>query len=221
MLLDLHVHSSYSEDAIPKPGQLLRRAEEKGIGFAITEHNNCNSWPEFQRLSKKFNVPVIFGTEIKVREHGKLLGEILALFLSEPVIETNFFKAVEQVHSQGGIVAAAHPFDLMRKPFMRGFDQLPRLLKHFDAIEVFNSRTIMKKFDSRARKFAKENGKPMVCGSDSHTLGEFGNALTEVKAKTLEEAKREILAGRTRLHCQKSPLMVHSYSTMAKFGLKK
>jgi len=221
MLLDLHVHSSYSEDSVSKPEELLKRAAEKGIGFAITDHNNCDSWPDFKKLGKKYNVPVVFGTEIKVKENGKLLGEVLCLFLKEPVVERDFFKVVELVHEQGGILAVAHPFDLMRKPFLRGFDQLPRLKKHIDAVEVFNSRTIMKKFDARARKFAKENNMPMVCGSDAHTINELGNALTEVKANTLEEAKKEIFAGRTRLRCHKSPLRVHSYSTMAKIGLKK
>jgi len=220
MLLDLHVHSIFSEDGSSRPEELLAKAREKGIGFAITDHNNCNAWPEFRLLAKKFDVPIVFGTEIKVWSGKKMLGEILALFLKEPVVEKDFFGAVEQIHAQGGIVAAAHPFDLMRKPFLRGFDELPRLRKHFDAIEVFNSRTIVKKFDARAKRFAKESSLPMICGSDAHTVQELGNALTEVNAKNLDEAKAEILAGRTRLHCHKSPLIVHSYSTIAKFKKK-
>ncbi len=221
MLLDLHVHSRYSEDSVAKPADLVRRAAEKGIGFAITEHNNCDSWEEFLNLGKKFNVPIVLGTEIQVFRGKKLLGEILCLFLKEPIVDNDFFEAVEQTHRQGGIVAAAHPFDIVRKPFLRGFDELPKLLKHFDAIEVFNSRTIVKKFDARAKRFAKEKKMPMICGSDAHTPQELGNSLTEVKAKNLDAAKQEILAGRTRLHCRRSSLFVHSYSTMAKIGLKK
>lgn len=221
MLLDLHSHSKYSEDGSASPEEMVKRAAEKGFGFAITEHNNCGSWQEFARLGKKFNVPIVLGTEIKVVRGEKLLGEILCLFLEKPVTTRDFFKAVEEVHAQNGIVAAAHPFDLMRKPFLRGFDELPLLKKHFDAIEVFNSRTLIKKFDARAKKFAKENNLPMICGSDAHTAGELGNALTEVKASNLDEAKAEIFAGRTRLHCRKSSPLVHSYSTIAKLGLKK
>jgi hypothetical protein len=200
---------------------MVKRAAEKGFGFATTEHNNCDSWREFGELGEKFNVPIVLGTEIKVVRGEKLLGEILCLFLKKPVTTRDFFEAVKQTHEQGGIVVAAHPFDLMRKPFLRGFDELPALKKHFDAIEVFNSRTLIKKFDARAKKFAKENNLPMVCGSDAHTAGELGNSLTEVKAKDLEGAKAEILAGRTRLHCHKSSPFVHSYSTIAKLGLKK
>jgi len=221
MLLDLHVHSQYSEDSITKPIDLIKKAAAKGFGFATTEHNNCDSWNDFKKLGKKFKVPIILGTEIKVFKGKKFLGEILGLFLKKPVETRDFFEAVTLIHEQGGIVAAAHPFDLMRKPFMRGFDELPRLRKHFDAIEVFNSRTIVKKFDARAKRFAKENKMPMICGSDAHTLEELGASLTEVKAKNLDEAKAEILAGRTRLHCHKSSFIVHSYSTMAKLGLKK
>ena len=219
MLLDLHVHSKYSDDSVSEPEQLARKAMEKGFGFAVTDHNNCGGWPEFKELGKKFNVPIVLGSEVKVFRGKKLLGELLCLFLEKPIVGNDFFEVVSQVHSQKGIVAAAHPFDLVRKPHLRAFDELPKLKKHVDAVEVFNSRTIVRKFDARAKKFAKENNISMICGSDAHTVPELGNALTEVKAKTIEEAKEEILAGRTRLHCHKSSLIVHSYSTMAKFGI--
>jgi len=221
MLLDLHVHSCYSEDSVSQPIDLVKRAAEKGIGFAITDHNNCAGWEDFRLLAKQYPVPIVFGTEIKVFDRKKMLGEILALFLKKPVVDQDFAEAVSQVHKQKGLIVAAHPFDLVRKPFMRGFDELPRLKSNFDAIEVFNSRTLVKKFNNRAKKFAKDNGIPMVCGSDAHTVNELGASLTEVRANTIEKAKAEILAGRTRLHCQKSGFIVHSYSTMAKFGLKK
>ena len=221
MLLDLHSHSKYSDDSASKPEEMVLKAKEKGFGFAITDHNNCDSWPCFKKLSKKHNVPVVLGTEIKVYKEKKLLGEVLGLFLKKPVVTDDFFEAVELIHSQQGLVVAPHPFDLVRKPFLRAFEELVRYRKHFDAVEVFNSRTIVKKFNARAKKFAKENKMPMVCGSDAHTVKELGNSLTEVRAKNLEEAKKEILAGRTRLHCHSSSLIVHSYSTMAKLGIKK
>lgn len=221
MLLDLHVHSKYSEDCVAEPAGIVQRAAEKGFGFAITEHNNCDSWKEFLNLGKKLNVPIALGTEIKVVREKKLLGEVLCLFLKKPIETRDFFEVASQVHKQNGVLAAAHPFDIMRKPFLRGFDELPRLKGYLDAVEVFNSRTIVKKFNSRAKRFAKENGLSMVCGSDAHTVNELGTSLTEVKAKNLEEAKAEILAGRTRLHCHSSSLIVHSYSTMARIGLRK
>ncbi len=221
MFLDLHVHSRYSEDSVSEPMDLVQRAAEKGFGFATTDHNNCDSWKEFLNLGKKLNVPIILGTEIKVFMEKKLLGEVLCLFLKKPIVANDFFEVAAQVHKQKGVLAAAHPFDIMRKPFLRGFDELPKLKGYFDAIEVFNSRTIVKKFNTRAKKFAKENSLSMVCGSDAHTPSELGTSLTEVKAKSLDEAKEQILAGKTRLHCRSSSLVVHSYSTMARIGLKK
>jgi len=221
MLLDLHSHSKYSKDGLGKPASLVKVAAKKGIGFAITDHNNCRAWPELKKEAKKHNVPLILGEEIKVERDGKLLGEILVLFMNEPIKERGLGAVLDSARQQGALLAAAHPFDLLRKPFFRGFYELPSLYKKLDAIEVFNSRTIVKKFDARAKKFAKENKIPMICGSDAHTLNELGASLTEVKAKTVDEAKKEILSGRTRLRCRKSSVLVHSYSTMAKFGLKK
>ncbi|MBN2067030.1 MAG: PHP domain-containing protein [Candidatus Diapherotrites archaeon] len=220
MLLDLHIHSRQSNDALNKPAELVGKAAEKGIGFAITDHNSCGAWPELKKLAAQRNVPLILGTEIKVTRGKKLLGEILGLFLKKPVETRDFYEAVSQIHKQHGIVAAPHPFDIVRKPYLRGFDELPSLVEHIDAIEVFNSRTIIPAFNRRARAFAEASKKPMICGSDAHIISEVGNSLTEVNAKTLEEAKNEILAGRTILHCRRASLLVHFYSAYAKIAPK-
>ncbi|MCX6799101.1 MAG: PHP domain-containing protein [Candidatus Diapherotrites archaeon] len=219
MQLDLHVHSKYSNDGVSSPEEIVKAAAAKGIVVAATDHNNCNAWADYRKAGKKHCVQVVLGEEIKVREQGTLLGEVLALFLNEPVLCNEFNEVVDAVRQQGGLLAAAHPFDILRKPYLRGFSALPRLYKQIDAIEVFNSRTFIGLFNDRARRFAEERKMPKICGSDAHTAGEVGNARTEVKADSLEGAMKEIRKGRTTLHCKRAAFSVRFYSSVKRMGL--
>ena len=221
MFFDLHVHSKYSSDGLSKPATLAKMAAKKGIGLAITDHNNCSAWPELKGECKKLNVPLVLGEEIKVTRAGKLMGEVLALFLNTPITERDFDIVLDNVISQGALIAAAHPFDKLRKPYFKGFYELPIVYRKLDAIETFNSRTIFNVFNKKAEAFAKSKGMPEICGSDAHSPKELGNAVTEVEAETVEEAMKEIKAGRTLLHRKHAPLYVHAYSTLSKLGLMK
>ena len=221
MLLDLHVHSRYSRDGVSAPEEIVKVAAAKGAINAITDHNNCNAWGEFKKAAKKHGTQVVLGEEIKVMQGGKMVGEVLALFLNEPIEKREFGEVIDAIRGQGGIAAAAHPFDWLRKPYFRGFYVLPKVYKKLDAIETFNSRTIFNIFNKKARRFAEEKKMPQVCGSDAHTAGEVGNALTEVKADSLDGAMREIKKGRTVLHCKSAGVSVRFYSSAKRIGLIK
>jgi predicted metal-dependent phosphoesterase TrpH len=218
MLLDLHVHSCYSKDAVNTPKTLARIAEEKGIGFAVTDHDNCNAWKELKKFEKR--VPIIFGEEIKVKDNkGKLAGEFVALFLNSPIKSRDCFEVIDEIKAQDGLIAVAHPFDLARKPMFKGFRLLEEVKGKVDAIEAFNSRTVFNGFNEKAKQFALQNKLAMTAGSDAHTPKELGNAVTIVKASSLEEARREIKKGRTEIRGKKSSIFVHLKSSLASLGL--
>lgn len=221
MLLDLHVHSCYSRDGVSPPEEIVKLAAARGVINAVTDHNNCNAWGEFKKAAKKHGTQVVLGEEIKIIQDGKMAGEVLALFLNEPIEKREFGEVIDAIRGQGGIAVAAHPFDWLRKPYFRGFYVLPRVYKKLDAIETFNSRTIFNIFNKKARRFAEEKKMPQVCGSDAHTAGEVGNALTEVRADSLEEAMKEIKKGRTALHCKSAGISVRFYPSMKRAGIIK
>jgi len=64
MTLDLHAHTTYS-DGDKTPLQVARLAEEKGIGVAITDHDECRGFGEIADM--RFAVPVYAGIELAAR----------------------------------------------------------------------------------------------------------------------------------------------------------
>jgi len=80
---------------------------------------------------------VILGEERKVYHNGRIIGELICLFLSRPIEAKEVYSVMREVQDQGGILCAAHPFDHRRLPFR----EIEFLEGANVAIEVFNSRT--------------------------------------------------------------------------------
>jgi len=67
MILDLHAHTTFS-DGDKTPLEVAWLAEEKGIGVAITDHDECRGFGEIAQL--RFTVPVYPGIELTARYEG-------------------------------------------------------------------------------------------------------------------------------------------------------
>lgn len=217
MKLDMHLHSNHSADAISTPKTIMETAKKLGIVVAITDHNTTTAWPEFEKLSKELDWPVIFGEEIKVIENKKCTGEIVGLFMKKEVqpdpIETVFSK----LHEQNALAMVVHPFDIFRNDFKR----LSEAVNKIDLLEVFNSRTTLDSHNKKAKEFAQAHKLPQIANSDSHSPQEIGMSYTQVKADNLEGARKELIKGNTTLVARKSPITVHLTTPFAKMNLIK
>lgn len=151
------------------PERLLRCCLEKGINcVAVTDHNTIAGALELQRIAP---FPVVVGEEVRT-----LSGEIMGLFLSEEV--PRFLtpaETVARIKAQGGLVCIPHPFDWLRRSLLRR-SALEALLPDIDIIEVFNSRTVLRTYLTRALSFAQRHGLLASAGSDAHSPGEVGGA---------------------------------------------
>ena len=77
-MIDLHMHSTYS-DGTNTVIELLKKAEEKKLTYiSITDHDNCNCYNELNNIDVKkyYNGIIIPGIEIKC-SYGKKLIEVL------------------------------------------------------------------------------------------------------------------------------------------------
>jgi predicted metal-dependent phosphoesterase TrpH len=176
--IDLHCHSRFSADGVAEPEDMIAAARKKGLhGFAITDHNTCACVDYFEQHGylNKEGLPVdglliIPGQEITTRE-----GHLLALGVRLPDLKGISVKeAVPLIHAQGGLAIPPHPFDLFRAGIREHtLDQV-----NWDALEVFNAATTLKRFNRQAFAYAQRRGLPMTAGSDAHHEAALGTAYT-------------------------------------------
>ena len=77
-MIDLHIHTSYS-DGTDNLVEVLKKAEENKLEYiSITDHDNCNAYTELNKIdvSKYYKGKIIPGIEIKCGYKGRLI-EIL------------------------------------------------------------------------------------------------------------------------------------------------
>ncbi|HEY8491213.1 MAG TPA: PHP domain-containing protein [Dehalococcoidia bacterium] len=205
---DLHSHTQFSRDGLTRPEAFVQRCIQKGITCAaVTEHNNIVGALRVQELAP---FKVIVGEEVKTTE-----GEIIGLFLKEPVPKgLTPERTVELIQAQGGIVCVPHPFDRVRRSPLKA-EALARILPHVQVLEVFNSRTTLRRDNEKARRFAEEHGLLVSAGTDSHSVWEIGNAWVEMPDF---EGPEEFLAALRQgtVHGKRSNPLVHLLSTYAK-----
>ena len=73
-LIDLHMHSEFSDDAHYSPAELVRQCKEAGIQvMSITDHNSARGNSEAKKEAKRHEIKYISGIEIDCVFMGKNL----------------------------------------------------------------------------------------------------------------------------------------------------
>jgi predicted metal-dependent phosphoesterase TrpH len=205
--IDLHIHSQYSPDSRSKPGQIVKRALELGLGaVAVTDHSSWKGWLATSKIAPK-ELLVVPGAELKTER-----GDLLALFVREDVKTNIFAEAVDAIHSQGGLAIVPHPGVSSR---IRRED-----ISLTDGLEIFNA-TISAGANCISAQFAKDLGKPGIASSDAHMVLEIGNGATRVaECSSLEELRHELLRKPEVSRSTRSNPLLHKMNAAALFGLK-
>jgi len=191
---DLHTHTYFSPDSLTSPDKYVQTCLQRGINcVAVTDHNDIGGALAVEKLA---SFRVIIGEEVESSE-----GEIMGLFLQEKVpAELSPEETVRRIKEQGGLVCIPHPFDRFRGEHLAEA-ALMRVLPQVDIIEALNSRTILRRDNERAARFAQEHGLAMSAGSDAHSTRELGRACVEMPdfegpREFLEALKQGRIVGR-------------------------
>jgi predicted metal-dependent phosphoesterase TrpH len=199
-LADLHLHTSFS-DGWPSPQEVVDHvtaATDLDV-VAVTDHDTIEGALRAADYSARTaGVPVIVGEEVSSRQ-----GHILGLFLERRVRPGMSAAAtVDEIHRQGGIAIAAHPFwrtERMAERFrgpVHGLGWLAAELD-FDAVEVENSTPGLGLANLLARRLAEGSGQACVGGSDAHILEAIGKSATGFAGRTPAALRSAIERGRT------------------------
>lgn len=228
MKIDFHSHTIFS-DGVETPERMVQRAKEIGLdGIAITDHNSIKGWKRAVEEGKRIGCKVVTGKEIKIREGGRTIGEILALFLNGDVDGNKLEDVggiVDKIRQQDGIAAIAHPFDSWLKysksmtgwtSYLLSSSRKSPLLNFIekekiklDAIEITNGRNVSGANEA-SKNYARKKKIAGIAGSDSHWAWEVGNCYTYSGANSFEEFKKDIKRGNVKVfHNQKSFLEIN------------
>ncbi len=186
IFLEFHCHTHASKDSLTHPADLVATARRKGIDrVVVTDHNSIAGAREAQAIDPEM---IIIGEEIMTTR-----GEILAAFVQEEIPANLTPKeTIARLKEQGAFISVSHPFDEMRKGGWQENDLL-EILPFVDAIEVYNSRCILPRFNHRAELFAQKHNVAGTVGSDAHTVFEVGRSLMSLDQFEGPEGMRKVI----------------------------
>lgn len=202
---DVHIHSNYS-DGKPTIEEILEYTQNSTNldVIAITDHDTIEGAVYARELMKKhkYRFELIVGEEISSIE-----GHILGLYLTKKIErDLPAHETIRQIHEQGGIAIAAHPFYTTRMNNGKiiwangvGGVTLIREKSHFNAIETVNAvptfeeENLRAKYLNRLVLFRAETG-----SSDAHILQAIGKGYTLFEGKKAADFRTAILAHETQ-----------------------
>jgi predicted metal-dependent phosphoesterase TrpH len=169
MVVDMHIHTSFSPCSVINIPDLVGRARESGLDvICITDHDTAASKNIFGERLEYEGLCVIVGME-----YTTMKGDFLVFGPAEYVPEgMEAEDLIRWVRKEGGVAIPAHPFRQSRPTD-------PGILSSFGVVEVLNGRNRPYE-NERCRNWLAEygNGTRQTGGSDAHTLEEVGKAVT-------------------------------------------
>ncbi len=170
--VDLHMHTDHSHDCATPVEALLGAARARGLGaIAVTDHNEISGALEAREQAGGDRLKVIVAEEVKTADQGEVIG----LFIEEKIARgMTLAETIAEIKRQGGLVYVPHPFDRMHS--VPDYEHLLEVLDDVDAIEVYNPRVAVGRFNEEAVRFAAKYRIPAGAGSDAHVVQGLGSA---------------------------------------------
>jgi hypothetical protein len=177
IVVDLHMHTTWSHDCSIDPDELVAHAESEGLGaIAITDHNVFGGALEAVERAHRRKLTVIPGEEIKTAEDGEVIG----LFLQEEIPRgLSFGETIAAIRAQGGLVYVPHPFDRLHS--IPRPETLHKHLAEIDVFEVYNARLLFDAYNDEAVRFARKYNLTAAAGSDAHVLQGVGTGAVRMR----------------------------------------
>lgn len=177
---DLHLHSGEDfYDIIPYSAHELidRCASHRFQVIAITNHRIMTYSDAWRDYAAERGILLIPGVEAKIQ--GR---HVVILNSSDDANRLRTFEDLKAYRQANDVyVIAPHPF-YSSSICIR--DKLYEYADLFDAVEIHHYFTTFYNPNEKARKFAKEYGKPIIGNSDCHKLKHIGKTYSKIDAES-------------------------------------
>lgn len=205
--VEFHCHTIASKDSLTRPRDLVETCRRKGINrVVVTDHNTIAGARAAQALDPE---RVIVGEEILTTR-----GEILAAFVTEEIpAGLTPRETIRRLKEQGAFISVSHPFDRFREGGWMEQDLL-EILPLVDAVEVYNSRCMLPRFNHEAQRFAEKHNLAGTVGSDAHTAFELGRSTLWLDQFEGPEGMRAVIR-KAKFETRWSPPWIHLSSRYA------
>jgi predicted metal-dependent phosphoesterase TrpH len=201
-VVDLHFHSRYS-DGMNRVWQIAKRVRQRGIGIAITDHNDIRGSVEIDEYKDILSIP---GIEVTSQEGSHILIyfygiESLKHFFKEYIqpnmgnglmssIALPMEEIIENARAFKTVVIIPHPYctaytGVCNPQF--SVARQKRLFDLVDGVEAINSENL-KKWNLRCAVLGFNLNKTVVGGSDGHALYQIGKVVSYADCKRTREA---------------------------------
>jgi predicted metal-dependent phosphoesterase TrpH len=206
MRCDLHVHTVHSGmctvpvlsrvclESYNEPRALYERLKQRGMDLVtVTDHDSIDAVEELRHhpdffLSEEVTCTMPSGTEMHAGVYGISEHDHIELQRRRHDVDSLLAYAVENRL----FVTVNHLYSSLTG--RRSEDDFAIFARDFHGVETVNGQ-ILKWSNRLAADFARRFGKPVVGGSDSHTLAGVARTFTEVPGAT---NAKEFLAGMRR-----------------------
>lgn len=230
--VDMHFHSSYS-DSYSGVKSIIKLAQERGAGVAITDHNLVQGVEK--ALEEKSDVFIIPGMEISSWDGPHILvyfyefGELkeywnksVRPYLSKSPwlsINRSVTQILDSLEGTNSVVSAAHPmgYYISYRGIQQGIESGkldPSIAKRFDAYEVTGG-SMSRSYNLRARKAADGFGLGYTGGTDGHLLGELAHVVTCSKATDVEGFLNDVKSNNTMIVGEEESLLTKGMLSVA------
>lgn len=197
---DLHIHSAEDPQdkgfAYDAKGIIDRAAQHGFNAIAITLHNKVLDTTLLSGYAREQGITLIPGCEAEIEGRHVLLYNIT----EEERRGLRTFDDIRRLRTRRGnglLVIAAHPC-LPHKNSL-GETLVRRHADCFDAVELSQYSYVLFDFNKRSARLARALGKPLVAGSDAHSMRFFGKVATLVGSdNTVQAIFDAIRAGATK-----------------------
>jgi predicted metal-dependent phosphoesterase TrpH len=196
---DLHSHTHYS-DGSDSPAALVTEGRRRGLDvLAVTDHDTLDGALQAVEVARRTDTgagpEIVVGEEVTSRD-----GHILGLFLTRAVAPgRSAAETVADIHAQGGIAIAAHPFWHAESHPGRRRHGVGALIGEvpFDAVEVRNGGVTLTMVQANHRAVAEAAAHNLigVGGSDAHVREALGLALTAFRGRTAADLRHSLVQG--------------------------